>query len=240
MTCVLRLGDSPALGHRHPARAAAAQHPAQLDPQRTAGLAVQGLVDRLVRDPHRRVVGVVHGQPPGDLARRPGPGQPRPHLGRQGRVRLDPAVPGAGTPGHSTPLRSHCTVRLTATVAADLTVHDGLVPTQPRRDHPTRQPLPYPQSDLLTLLHQQLTTTRHAPPPDQQTLQTGGALTHLPRPASMSRCGRSVWPISREPRSGKVSILLTTSTTPKGSKGLLKYDVPSGVALAERRFSTVP
>src|ERR1022692_2053800 len=49
----------------------AAQLLAQLAPQRTTRLHEQRQIDRLVRDPHRRIILVGPAQPPRDLLRRP-------------------------------------------------------------------------------------------------------------------------------------------------------------------------
>src|SRR3954454_22659325 len=52
-------------------RPAGAQARGQLAAQRAAALNVEGLVDRLVRDPHRLIVGELLDQPSGDLLRAP-------------------------------------------------------------------------------------------------------------------------------------------------------------------------
>src|SRR5216683_704741 len=60
---------------RSPAqRPAGAQVRRQLTPQRTAALDIQGLVDRLVRDPHGLIIREIGPQPVRDLLRAPRPG----------------------------------------------------------------------------------------------------------------------------------------------------------------------
>jgi hypothetical protein len=76
-------------GAGHAQRSPSAQAGGQRAAQRAATLDVQRLVDRLVRDAHRLVVGEVEREPPGDLL-----GTPR---GRPAPV-LAAAVPAAAPP----------------------------------------------------------------------------------------------------------------------------------------------
>jgi hypothetical protein len=61
-------------GPRHPQRPPSPQARGQLTAQRAAALDVQGLVDRLVRDPHGPIIGEVDPESVGDLLRAPRPG----------------------------------------------------------------------------------------------------------------------------------------------------------------------
>src|SRR5216683_1529786 len=85
---------------RSPAqRPAGAQVRRQLTPQRTAALDIQGLVDRLVRDPHGLIIREIGPQPVRDLLRAPRPG-PAP---------IRPATVTASDPGHIRAGHSHAT-----------------------------------------------------------------------------------------------------------------------------------
>jgi hypothetical protein len=68
------LGPPSGARPRHPQRPSGAQAGAQGTAQRAAALDVQGLVDGLVRGPHRLIMGEVDPQPVGDLFRAPRPG----------------------------------------------------------------------------------------------------------------------------------------------------------------------
>ena len=74
----LRADEVPAAparaGPRHAQRPPGAQARGQLAAQRAAALDVERLIDRLVADPHRLIIGEVHPQPVGDLLRTPRPG----------------------------------------------------------------------------------------------------------------------------------------------------------------------
>ena len=65
------LAAAAGAGPRDAQRPAGAQARGQLAPQRAAALHVQRLVDRLVGDPHRLIIGEVDPQPAGDLLRAP-------------------------------------------------------------------------------------------------------------------------------------------------------------------------
>ena len=72
----------------------------QLPPQLAAGQHVQVRVDRLVRDPHGRIVRILRFQPGGNLLGRPALGQPSDHVGPQPpvqdqRPRASPSTPDA-------------------------------------------------------------------------------------------------------------------------------------------------
>lgn len=56
---------------RHSFRASSAQMPRLLPDETTAGRNIEGLVDRFVRDPHRKIVRKFHRQPFRDLLRTP-------------------------------------------------------------------------------------------------------------------------------------------------------------------------
>jgi hypothetical protein len=68
------LAASARAGSRYPQRPARAQAGGQLTAQRAAALHVEGLVDRLVRDPHPRIIGEIEHKPVSDLLRAPRPG----------------------------------------------------------------------------------------------------------------------------------------------------------------------
>ena len=85
---------------RHAQRPPGAQAGGQLAPQRAAALDVQRLVDGLVADAHRLVVGKVEPQAPGDLLRAPRRG-PAPMLPPP----VPAALPGHGRPGERRPVR---------------------------------------------------------------------------------------------------------------------------------------
>src|SRR6266542_4588730 len=65
------LATPTSAGPWHTERTAAAQACGQLAAQRPAALHIQRLVDRLVRDPHRPIMGEVDPEPVGDLLRAP-------------------------------------------------------------------------------------------------------------------------------------------------------------------------
>src|SRR5450756_2432705 len=67
-------GPLAGTGPRDPQRAAGPQAHDQLTLQRTPALHIQRLVDRLVGDPHRLIIGEVQRQPTRDLLRAPRPG----------------------------------------------------------------------------------------------------------------------------------------------------------------------
>ena len=65
------LASPASSGPRDPQRPAGAQACSQLAAQRPTSLNVKGLVDRLVRDPHRLIIGEVDPEPVGNLLRTP-------------------------------------------------------------------------------------------------------------------------------------------------------------------------
>ena len=75
---------------RHAQRPSGAQASGQLAAQRAAALDVERLVDRLVRDPHRLIIGEVDPQPVGDLLRAP----------RRGPAAVLPAAVATTDPAH--------------------------------------------------------------------------------------------------------------------------------------------
>ena len=86
---------------RDPERPASPQARNELPLQRPAALDVERLIDRLVRDPHRVIIGEVDAQPVGDLLRAPGARPPAVLT-----PRLVPPVPRPGRrPRHRGPVR---------------------------------------------------------------------------------------------------------------------------------------
>src|SRR5947209_11261610 len=66
------LATSTSAGSRYPQSSAGAETGGQLPTQRAAALHIEGLVDGLVRDAHRSIMGEVDPEPVGDLFRTPG------------------------------------------------------------------------------------------------------------------------------------------------------------------------
>ena len=130
-----------AVRHRQPARPApgpaAAQVAGQLLAQRPAGLHEQRQVDRLVRHPHLRVVGIARRQPTRDLLRRPAQLQlALHHLRSRGHRPASPASDDA--PPQRPPVSGDSPIPASPAVGRHL-------PTHRRRCRPS--PLAIPRSD---------------------------------------------------------------------------------------------
>ena len=121
----------------------------QLPGKTALGLHEQGHVDRLVRDPHRGIVGEVELEPSGDLLRRPSLGEPPLDDGAQLRVPRQlrrPRSPGSCL-GH--PVGPHRPVAGRSAVAAHLARDRGRRPAELGRDGCQRRALGQAAGDLL-------------------------------------------------------------------------------------------
>ena len=95
----MRPGLLPGSGPRHPQRPPGAQACDQLPLERAAALDVEGLVDRLVADPHGLIIGELDPQAVGDLL-----GAPALHPPPIPTVRLVAALPRSTPPGRPRPV----------------------------------------------------------------------------------------------------------------------------------------
>jgi hypothetical protein len=179
-----------AAADRAPGPQAGCQFPAQL----TAGIDVDGLVDRLVADPHRRVAGILHRQPPADLLGRVPPVQHLLHHVAQRRVLRQPGRLGPPLPLPGQPVRP---LRLVAasprvSVTGQLPADRRRAAAQPRRDLPHRQPALTQPGQLIPLLAIQVTVTvshsrRPVHPAHPAVQEAGVALRHAGHRRRMRR-----------------------------------------------------
>ena len=132
------VGDSSSLSHPDPAGALASQRPGRLDPQLSAGLAVQRLVTGLMRYPHVPIIGVLDLEPCGDLLRRPPRIEPIVDSLKQPGACLHPPPPRTARTGAGRNVGGHRPVLTTAAMTSQLAVHHRRMATQDPWRSPAR------------------------------------------------------------------------------------------------------
>ena len=153
--------------------------PGELAPQRATRLEVQRAVDRLVRDLHLVIVGVLESQPARDLLRGVILPQPLDDNLTQLATQLELRRSWASRPTPCGPLCRVGAIAPTTAATVDLAGDRGVRPAEGTTDSTVRFAPSYPARDLLTLGNAQPTlrpTTRPRPDPSLP-LQV---LTHRP------------------------------------------------------------